>query len=161
MKITYTPQPGDPRAVTVGGVLFASGVTIETDDPVILNNCQRNASFFLGDPAALKLDRVLNDGIKQLKEPLRMASLSVVSDRIKTKKEAHQAKADEWGAQLDAMDKLEPELFASGDAAISERQADMDELKANFHGLTNIAKPTSDGSANGSGATVTATKGEK
>src|SRR5579862_7762625 len=75
----------------------------------------------------------------------RMASLGSISDRIKAKKAAHQAKADEWAAELDHMDQLEPELFAAGDAAVAERAADMDELRANFEGLRSNLGPTSGG----------------
>lgn len=68
----------------------------------------------------------------------RVSKLAAVADRIKTKKEAYDAKGDEWAVRLDALDKREPEAFAAGDAVVSERESDLAEMEATMKAISNL-----------------------
>lgn len=67
-----------------------------------------------------------------------VSKLGAVADRIVAKKEAHDKKADEWAARLDAIDKKEPQAFAFGDAVIAERETDMTEMETNMRKISNL-----------------------
>lgn len=68
-----------------------------------------------------------------------MGRLSDIADRIKAKKLAHDAKADEWGRRLDSLELREPEAFAAGDAVVSERETDLASMEADLRQLSNFA----------------------
>jgi hypothetical protein len=76
-----------------------------------------------------------------------VSKLAAIGDRIKTKKLAHDAKADEWAARLDAIEKREPAAFAIGDAVIAEREADLSEMEGTMRTLSNLPLAGSDGSS--------------
>jgi hypothetical protein len=82
-------------------------------------------------------------------EGKRMSKLGAVADRIAAKKASHDAKADEWGARLDALDGREPEAFAIGDAVIAEREGDLAEMERTMRSLSNLPNVGSDGSSRG------------
>lgn len=84
-----------------------------------------------------------------LVEGKRMSKLGAIADRIAAKKAAHDAKADEWGARLDALDGREPEAFAIGDAVIAEREGDLAEMERTMRSLSNLPNVVSDGSLKG------------
>jgi hypothetical protein len=73
-----------------------------------------------------------------LVEGRRMSKLAAISERIVEKKAAHDKKADEWAARLDALDQREPGAFAIGDAVIAERDADLKEMEDTMRGLSNL-----------------------
>lgn len=54
-----------------------------------------------------------------------MATLSAMAERIAQKKAVHQAKADEWSKRLDAIDKVEPAMFAAGDEVVAAAEEDI------------------------------------
>jgi hypothetical protein len=85
--------------------------------------------------ASRKLDAVLAAGISEGK---RVSKLAEMADRIAAKKVAHDAKADEWAARLDALDKREPEAFAIGDAVVVEREADLGEMEKTMRAISNL-----------------------
>lgn len=85
--------------------------------------------------AGVKLDAVLTAGIR---EGRRMTSMGAIGQRIAAKKAAHDAKADEWAARLDAVDALEPRAFAIGDAAVAEREADLAQFESDMKVLSNL-----------------------
>jgi hypothetical protein len=93
-----------------------------------------------------KLDAVLAEGIKEGK---RVSKLGAIADRIKSKKDAHDAKADEWAARLDALDKREPDAFAIGDAVIEERESDLSDMESTMRTLGNLPNVVSSGSQKG------------
>lgn len=68
----------------------------------------------------------------------RVSKLAAVADRIKTKKESYDKKADAWAARLDALDKQEPAAFAAGDAVVAEREADLAEMEATMKSISNL-----------------------
>lgn len=76
-----------------------------------------------------------------------MSKLGAIADRMKAKKVAHDAKADEWAARLDAIDQREPHAFAIGDAVIAERDADLAEMEATMRTLSNLPNVSSTGSS--------------
>jgi hypothetical protein len=67
-----------------------------------------------------------------------MSKLSEVASRIKQKKAAYDAKADEWGRRLDALDRREPEAFAVGDAVVAEREMDLKSMESDLRQLSNL-----------------------
>lgn len=67
-----------------------------------------------------------------------MANLSDIADRIKAKKEAYVAKADEWARRLDALDHKEPEAFAAGDAAVAWQEKEINDMESMVKGLSNL-----------------------
>src|ERR1700744_5411436 len=73
-----------------------------------------------------------------LQEGKRMSKLGAVSDRIVAKKIAHDKKADEWAARLDALDESEKTAFAFGDGVISERETDVKEMQADMRKISNL-----------------------
>jgi hypothetical protein len=94
--------------------------------------------------ASGRLDEFL---ISAIRKGQTVSKLTAIGDRIKTKKLAHDAKADEWAARLDAIDKREPTAFAVGDAVIAEREADLTEMEGTMRTLSNLPLPGSDGSS--------------
>lgn len=68
----------------------------------------------------------------------RVSKLAAVADRIKDKKVAHDKKADEWAARLDALDAREPDAFEKGDAVVNERETDLAEMEATMRTLSNL-----------------------
>lgn len=68
-----------------------------------------------------------------------MSKLSEVADRIKAKKLAHEAKADEMAARLDAIDQREPEVFDMADNAIAQQDTDLSGMEADMRALSNLA----------------------
>ena len=68
----------------------------------------------------------------------RVSKLAAVADRIKTKKESYDKKADDWGNRLDALDRREPDAFAAGEAVMSEREADLADMEATMRALSNL-----------------------
>jgi hypothetical protein len=97
--------------------------------------------------ASKRLDRVLEAGIKEGK---RLSKLGSIAGRITAKKAAHDAKADEWAARLDAIDEREPEAFAIGDAVIKERETDLADMEREMRTLSNLPNVVSGGSSQGS-----------
>jgi hypothetical protein len=87
------------------------------------------------------LDRVCNTAIAQFGgKP--MVSLGDVAARVRQKKIAHDALAEEWAAQLDYIDKQEPALMAAGDAMISQTRQNMEDMKTSFGGMmANLSPP--------------------
>lgn len=85
--------------------------------------------------ASKRLDAVLTAGILEGK---RVSKLAGISERIVQKKAAHDAKADEWAARLDALDRREPAAFAIGDAVIDEKEGDVAEMEKNMRTLSNL-----------------------
>ena len=73
-----------------------------------------------------------------LVEGRRMSKLAAISERIVEKKAAHDRKADEWAARLDALDQREPGAFAIGDAVIAEKEGDVAEMERNMRTLSNL-----------------------
>lgn len=67
-----------------------------------------------------------------------MSKLSAIADRIATKKQKHDAKADEWAARLDGLDAREPQAFAVGDAVVAEREQDMAQFESDMRQLSNL-----------------------
>jgi hypothetical protein len=98
--------------------------------------------------SARVIAQAIVEGQQAKAELQRMVSLAAVADRIKSKREAHIAKADEWAKRLDAIDKQEPQAFAIGEAAIAEREADMKSLENDLKALSNL--PLSDSSTSSS-----------
>lgn len=96
--------------------------------------------------ASKKLDAVLTAGIS---EGRRLSKLGSIADRIAAKKKAHDDKADEWAARLDALDAREPDAFAIGHAVIEEREADLKEMEDTMRGLSNLPNAVSGGSSKG------------
>ena len=78
-----------------------------------------------------------------------MTKLAAIGERIAAKKAAHDAKADQWAARLDALDKREPEAFAVGDAVIAEREADLAGMEQDLRTLSNLPLAGSGGSSGG------------
>ena len=78
------------------------------------------------------------EGQQAKAELKRMGNLAGIADRIKAKKEAHSAKADEWAKRLDEVDKREPQAFAVADAAIAEREADIAAMENDLRALSNL-----------------------
>lgn len=74
----------------------------------------------------------------QTKREARMSKLGAIAERIAAKKEAHDKKADEWAARLDALDRREPDAFAIGDAVIGEREADLTDMESSMRTLSNL-----------------------
>lgn len=68
----------------------------------------------------------------------RVSKLGAISERIAAKKLAHDKKADEWAARLDALDMREPDAFAIGDAVIAERETDLGDMESNMRKLSNL-----------------------
>ena len=66
-----------------------------------------------------------------------MATLSAVAARIKAKKIAHQAKADQIAARLDALDQLEPHAFAAIEHSISGMETDLGDMESEIRALSN------------------------
>lgn len=93
-----------------------------------------------------RLDEVLANGIA---EGRKVSKLGAIGDRIAAKKAAHDAKADEWAARLDALDGREPEAFAIGDAVIAEREADLTEMERTMRSLSNLPNAVSGTSSGG------------
>ena len=85
--------------------------------------------------ASKKLEAVLTAGISEGK---RLSKLGAIADRIKSKKAAHDAKADEWATRLDALEQREPDAFAIGDAVLGEREADLAEMESTMRTLSNL-----------------------
>src|ERR1700726_4981322 len=96
--------------------------------------------------ASTKLDAVLTAAIVEGK---RVSKLSEIADRIKTKKAAHDTKADEWAARLDEIERREPHAFAAGDAVIAEREADLAQMESTMRTLSNLPLVGSDQSSGG------------
>ena len=96
--------------------------------------------------ASQRLDAVLTAGIEEGK---RVSKLGAIAERIAAKKVAHDAKADEWAARLDALDRREPEAFAIGDAVIEEREGDLAEMERTMRTLGNLPNVVSGGSSKG------------
>ena len=93
-------------------------------------------------------DRIIAERVvKAIVRETRMSKLGAIADRIKAKKEAHDAKADEWASRLDAIDQREPHAFAIGDAVIAERDADLAEMEATMRTLSNLPNVSSTGSS--------------
>lgn len=78
------------------------------------------------------------EGQEAKAELKRMASLASIAERIKEKKIAHAAKADEWAKRLDEVDKREPDAFKIGDAAVAEREQDLTSLENDLRVLSNL-----------------------
>ena len=93
------------------------------------------------------------DGFNRLMRPQQgrttMGKLGSIAERIAQKKAAHDAKAEEWGARLDAMDAREPEAFRVGDAVIAERDQDLASMERDLRQLSNL--PLADPSPKRSG----------
>lgn len=68
----------------------------------------------------------------------RVSKLAAIADRIKTKKEGYDKKADEWATRLDALDKREPDAFAAGDSVINERETDLADMEATMRTISNL-----------------------
>lgn len=68
----------------------------------------------------------------------RVSKLAAVADRIKTKKESYDKKADEWASRLDALDKREPAAFEAGDGVLNERETDLADMEATMRTLSNL-----------------------
>jgi hypothetical protein len=81
------------------------------------------------------LDAVLQ---RNIREGRPVSKLAAMADRIASKKAAHDRKADEWAARLDALEKQEPLAFAAGDAVIAEREADVAQMEATMRSLSNL-----------------------
>ena len=81
--------------------------------------------------------------VKTIVREHKMSKLGSIADRIKMKKEAHDKKADEWAARLDAIDKREPAAFAISDAVIDERDADLKEMEDTMRTLSNLPNVSS------------------
>lgn len=90
--------------------------------------------------ASKQLDAVLAAGITEGK---RVSKLGAIADRIAAKKNAHDAKADEWAARLDALDQREPDAFAIGDAVIEEREVDLRDMETTMRKLGNLPNAVS------------------
>lgn len=71
-------------------------------------------------------------------EGRKMSKLAAISERIVEKKAAHDKKADEWAARLDALDQREPGAFAIGDAVIEEKEGDVAEMEKNMRTISNL-----------------------
>jgi hypothetical protein len=67
-----------------------------------------------------------------------MTKLAAIADRIKSKKAAHDAKADEWAQRLDAIEQREPQAFAAGDAVLAEREQDLAVMESEMRQLSNL-----------------------
>lgn len=78
-----------------------------------------------------------------------MTSMGAIGQRIAAKKAAHNAKADEWAARLDAVDALEPRAFAIGDAAVAEREDDLAQFESDMKVLSNLPLAGSGSSGGG------------
>jgi hypothetical protein len=85
--------------------------------------------------ASKRLDAVLTAAITEGK---RVSKLGSIADRIAQKKVSHDAKADEWAARLDALDRREPGAFAIGDAVIEEREGDLADMERTMRSLSNL-----------------------
>ena len=94
--------------------------------------------------ASKRFDAVMARNVAEGKKP--MTKLSAIADRIKAKKAMHDAKADEWAARLDALDKREPQAFAVGDAVIAERETDLAGMEQDLRTLSNLPLAGSGGS---------------
>ncbi len=68
----------------------------------------------------------------------RVSKLAAVADRIKTKKEAYDKKADEWAGRLDALERREPDAFAAGDSVLSEREMDLSDMESTMKAISNL-----------------------
>jgi hypothetical protein len=82
--------------------------------------------------------RAEREQLSEKREQEIMSKLADIADRIKTKKETHDRKADEWARRLDAIDRREPQAFAAGDAVIAERDADLSEMENTMRQLSNL-----------------------
>jgi hypothetical protein len=71
-----------------------------------------------------------------------MGKLSEAASRIKAKKAAHDAMADDWNARMNAIDKTEARVKPMVEQVISERVADLAGLEADMRELSNF--PTQD-----------------
>lgn len=80
---------------------------------------------------------------------VKMSKLGAIADRIAEKKKAHDAKADEWAARLDALDRREPDAFAIGDAVIEEREGDLRDMENTMRTLGNLPNLVSGESSKG------------
>lgn len=110
---TNKPTELDPEAVrAVKGVTTVEGIN---------HNADRIEAYTTG-----------------LKEGRRMSKLGAIAERIAAKKQAHDAKADEWAGRLDALDRKEPESFAIGDAVIEERETDLADMERNMRAISNL-----------------------
>jgi hypothetical protein len=87
--------------------------------------------------------RIVTDAVIRGQAVSKLAS---IADRMKAKKLAHDAKADEWAKRLDAMDQHEPQAFSIGDALLAEREADLAQMEADLRGLSNLPLDPSRGS---------------
>jgi hypothetical protein len=76
--------------------------------------------------------------VRQVMEGKRMSKLAEAAERIAQKKATHDAKGDEWLARLDALDQREPDAFAMGDAALSEREVDLSDMEKTVRVLSNL-----------------------
>lgn len=80
--------------------------------------------------------RVMTDIARE--ERRRVSKLGAIADRIAAKKEAHDKKADEWAARLDALDQREPSAFEIGDSVIAERETDLSDMEATMRKVSNL-----------------------
>lgn len=75
---------------------------------------------------------------EMVREGKPLSKLGEIGLRIAAKKEAHDRKADELAARLDAIDKREPAAFAIGDAVIEEREMDLRDMERSMRALSNL-----------------------
>jgi hypothetical protein len=77
--------------------------------------------------------------VEWIREGRSVSKLAAIGDRIAAKKAAHDKKADEWAARLNAVDEREQSAFAIGEAVIIERESDLADLESTVRGLSNLA----------------------
>lgn len=87
---------------------------------------------------AYAADRITAYRVVTYNQGKRMSKLAEISERIVEKKAAHDAKADEWAARLDELDRREPVAFAIGDAVIEEKEGDVAEMERNMRTISNL-----------------------
>lgn len=85
-----------------------------------------------------------------------MASLKSISERIAEKHAAHMAKADEYAARLDGIDKREPEVFAHVDNVMDGLKGNLDGIESDMKALSNL--PLGNGSDTSESASLRSTE---
>lgn len=101
--------------------------------------CDGNAPF--RSDAAERLDRLCRETVARFRGGGAVSNLQSVGERITAKRLARQKKADDWAARLDEMDRLEPEIYARGDAVLDAADADMKGLEAELSTLGSNLPP--------------------
>lgn len=118
---------------------MADDVFIEPRRPAILASKPEPAKPDITHELSELTDRVTAFRVvTKMQREVKLSKLAAIADRIKTKKEAHDKKADEWAARLDAIDKREPEAFEAGDHVLAERETDLADMEATMRALSNL-----------------------